>query len=207
MEVSKENSFNERRKEELKLVKAAQKGDEDAFTRLFEMYYKTVYFIVYKMVRNPDDAADLTVEAFTKAFDNINYYIPTNAFITWLSKIAVNRTIDFLRKQKSNHHYSIDQSHPQAEDDNATLSKLLETDTFDPEEEYIKNEKRALLEKLINDLPPDYSQIMQMRYFDLMAYKEIAKKLSLPLGTVKARLHRGRELLASLIKNKRDLFR
>ncbi len=207
MEVNKENSFSERRKLELQLVKQAQRGDEDAFTRLFEMYYKTVYFIVYKMVRNSDDAADLTVEAFTKAFENINYYIPTNAFITWLSKIAVNRTIDFLRKQKGNQYYSIDQSHPQADDENATLSNLLETDSFDPEEEYIKNEKYELLQKLISDLPPDYSQIMRMRYFDLMPYKEIAKKLSLPLGTVKARLHRGRELLASLLKNKRDMFR
>ena len=207
MEVSRENSFSARRKEELRLVKLAQRGDEEACTKLFEMYYKTVYYIVFKMVKNSDDASDLTVEAFTKAFENINYYIPTNAFITWLSKIAVNRTIDFLRKQKSNQYYSIDQSHPQAEDENATLSNLLETDFFDPEEEYIKNEKRELLVKLINDLPPDYSQIMGMRYFEGLSYKEIAKKLDLPLGTVKARLHRGRELLASLIKNKRDLFR
>ncbi len=206
MEVNKSNSFSEKRRKELKLVKQAQHGDEEAFTKLFEMHYKTVYYTVYKMIKNSDDASDLTLEAFTKAFANINYYIPTNAFITWLSKIAVNHTIDFLRKQKGTQHFSIDQSHPQAEDENATLSNLLETGEFDPEEEYIKNEKHELLDKLLNDLPPDYSQIMQMRYFGQMSYKEIAKKLELPLGTVKARLHRGRELLAQILKNKRDMF-
>ncbi len=204
---NKEN-FSEKRKQELKLVQAAQRGDEEAFTKLFEMYYRVVYYVVYKMVKNHDDAEDLTIESFTKAFENINYYIPSNAFITWLSKIAVNRTIDFLRKQKNSQNtVSIDQSHPQAEDDNARLSNLLETDITDPEAKVISNEKSELLVSFIEQLPPDYSRIMKMRHLEQLSYKEIAKKLELPLGTVKARLHRGKELLASLIRNKRDIFR
>ena len=207
MEINKENNFSEKRKKEIKLVKRAQLGDEEAYTLLFEMYYKTVYFIVYKFVHNNDDAADLTLEAFTKAFNNINLYVPSSAFITWLTKIAVNHTIDFLRKQKSNQTYSLDQTHPQIEDNNSTLKNIIETEDIDPEEKYIKREKIKLLEKLINELPADYSKILSMKYFKGLSYKEISKKLSLPLGTVKARIHRGKELLASLLKNRKDMFR
>ncbi len=202
------NNIPDRRKKEFLLVQAAQRGDEAAFAKLFEMYYKTIYYIVYRMVKNEDDAEDLTIEAFTRAFENIKYYVPTNAFVTWLSKIAVNRTIDFLRKRKvTNSTYSIDEPHPQADDENATLSGTIEAEDIDPEERVIKNEVTELLNRFIDQLPADYAEIMRMRYFKQLAYKEIADILELPLGTVKARLHRGKELLRSLIKNKKHIFR
>ncbi len=198
----------ERRRKEFLLVQAAQKGDEHAFTKLFDMYYKTIYYTVLKLVKNEQDAEDLTLEAFTKAFENIQYYVPTHAFLTWLSKIAVNRSIDFLRKNKNaNITYSMDEPHPQAEDENASLKSIIHSEQIDPEDDFIKNETNQILYKFIDKLPQDYAEILKLRFFYLMSYKEIAKKLNLPLGTVKARIHRGKELLRSLMSNKKDYFR
>jgi RNA polymerase sigma-70 factor (ECF subfamily) len=202
------NNIPDRRKKEFLLVQAAQRGEQEAFAKLFDMYYKTIYYIVFRMVKNEEDAEDLTIESFTRAFDHIQYYVPTNAFVTWLSKIAVNRTIDFLRKKKiTNSTYSIDEPHPQADDENATLSGTIEAEDIDPEEKVINDEVNQLLYHFIEQLPSDYSEIMKLRYFGQFSYKEIAEKLNLPLGTVKARLHRGKELLRSLIKNKKHIFR
>ena len=198
----------ERRRKEFLLVQAAQKGDEQAFTKLFDMYYKTIYYTVLKLVKNEQDAEDLTLEAFTKAFENIQYYVPTHAFLTWLSKIAVNRSIDFLRKNKnSNMTYSMDEPHPQAEDENASLKFIIQSQQDDPEDDFIKNETNQILYNFIDKLPHDYAEILKLRFFGLMSYKEIAKKLKLPLGTVKARIHRGKELLRSLMNNKKDFFK
>ncbi len=198
----------ERRRKEFLLVQAAQKGDEQAFTKLFDMYYKTIYYTVLKLVKNEQDAEDLTLEAFTKAFENIQYYVPTHAFLTWLSKIAVNRSIDFLRKNKnSNLTYSMDEPHPQAEDENASLKYVIQSGQIDPEDDFIKNETNQILYNFIDKLPHDYAEILKLRFFGLMSYKEIAKKLKLPLGTVKARIHRGKELLRSLMNNKKDFFK
>ncbi len=198
----------ERRRKEFLLVQAAQKGDEQAFSKLFDMYYKTIYYTVLKLVKNEQDAEDLTLEAFTKAFENIRYYVPTHAFLTWLSKIAVNRSIDFLRKNKnSNITYSMDEPHPQAEDENASLKFIIQSQQDDPEDDFIKNETNQILYDFIDKLPRDYAEILKLRFFGFMSYKEIAKKLKLPLGTVKARIHRGKELLRSLMHNKKDFFR
>ncbi len=202
------NNIPERRKKEFSLVQAAQRGEQEAFAKLFELYHKTIFYIIYKMVKNPDDAEDLTIEAFTKAFENIKYYIPTNAFVTWLSKIAVNRTIDFLRKRKvTNSTFSMDEPHPQMDDDSATLHGLIEAEGIDPEEQVIKQEAYEILNVFLDELPADYSEILKLRYFQQLSYKEISKKLDMPLGTVKARLHRGKELLRSLMKPQKHLFR
>ncbi len=198
----------ERRKKEYLLVKAAQRGDQQAYQQLYQMYYNTIFFTINRMVKNNQDAEDLTIEAFTKAFNNIQYYTPTHAFLTWLSKIAINHAIDFLRKNKnSNITYSMDAAHPQADDENATLKSTLELEDQDPEDLFIKNETQELLIKFIEKLPPDYAEILKMRIVDDLAYKEIAKLLKLPLGTVKARLHRGKELLKVLINKQKHLFR
>ena len=198
----------DRRKKEYLLVKAAQRGDQQAFQELYQMYYNSIFFTINRMVKNNQDAEDITIEAFTKAFKNIQYYTPTHAFLTWLSKIAINHAIDFLRKNKnSNITYSMDVAHPQADDQNATLKYTLEIEDQDPEDLFIKNETQELLIKFIEKLPPDYAEILKMRIVEDLAYKEIAKILKLPLGTVKARLHRGKELLKILINKQKHLFR
>ncbi len=206
MEVRKNTA---KRRKEYELVQAAQKGEQAAFARLFEMYFNTIYYMILKMVKDPFEAEDLAIDSFTRAFNNIQFYIPTNAFITWLSRIAVNRTIDFLRKQKSkNQTVSIDEPHMNdSQDSETTLKGIIEADEIDPEEDFIKRETSELLYSFLQRLPEDYRDIMIMRYFDQLSYKEIAEKMQLPLGTIKARLYRGKELLRVMLRNKKSYFK
>jgi RNA polymerase sigma-70 factor (ECF subfamily) len=159
--------------------------------------------MLLKMVNNKSDAEDLTIEAFGKAFKNLHLYTPTYAFSTWLFKIASNNGIDFLRSRRVKQRYvSIDTEH----DDEINKAVVrLKSENKDPEESMIKEQKEKLMRLVVRKLNPNYRNIITMRYFDEMSYVEIAEKLDLPLGTVKARLHRSRELLANILKTSTDL--
>jgi len=153
--------------------------------------------MLLKMVNNKNDAEDLTIEAFGKAFKNIEQYTPNYAFSTWLFKIATNNCIDFIRKKKANV-ISIDQ----AEEENDMAPPPLLSSSLDPEEGMIKNQKVSLMRSVVNKLKPRYRNLIELRYFKEYSYEEIAKELNLPLGTVKAQLFRARELLFNILKNK-----
>ena len=196
MEVSP--NFSDKAKEDYELVLKAQQGDERAFAELLGRYRDSLYFMLLKMVKNKDDAEDLTIEAFGKAFKNINSYSPKYAFSTWLFKIASNNGIDYLRSRKSTRkNVSIDSTH----DDSDYYSNIsLVSSSPNPEENMITKQKEVLLRSVIKKLHPDYRKIIMLRYFKEYSYNEIAAELELPIGTVKARLHRSRELLASTIR-------
>ncbi|MFW6310405.1 MAG: sigma-70 family RNA polymerase sigma factor, partial [Prolixibacteraceae bacterium] len=98
-----ELKLSEKARQDYELVQLAINGDEKAFTRLLGRYKDAIYFMLLKMVNNRNDAEDLTLEAFGKAFKNLHQYSPTYAFSTWLFKIASNNCIDFLRKKKGIH--------------------------------------------------------------------------------------------------------
>ena len=151
-------------------------GDEKAYAELMNIYKKPVYHVVLKMVRNPDDAEDLTIEAFAKAFRNLHKFNPEYAFSTWLFRIATNNCIDF---------------------------KDL---NLNPQENAIKNQKIEIMQFIVSKLPEKYQRLVTLRYFDELSYEEIATELNAPLGTVKAQLHRARELLYDMVKNKKHLI-
>ncbi|MCQ2974861.1 MAG: sigma-70 family RNA polymerase sigma factor [Bacteroidales bacterium] len=203
MEVENVNStFSEKAKADYKLVLEARAGSQRAFGELLAKYRESVYFMIVKMVRNPDDAEDLTIESFGKAFRNINSYLPSNAFSTWLFKIASNNTIDFLRSNKQQkNNVSIDKPSSTDPDSTSWAENTLMAPIKDPEESLMKEQKEFLIRNIVKQLHEDYRQITEMRYFDEMSYTEIAETLNLPLGTVKARLFRSRELLLSIVKN------
>src|SRR6056297_3766790 len=98
--VEQKIKLSEKARQDYELVQLALRGDEKAFTRLLSRYKDAIYFMLLKMVNNRNDAEDLTLEAFGKAFKNIHQYSPTYAFSTWLFKIASNNCIDFLRRKK-----------------------------------------------------------------------------------------------------------
>jgi RNA polymerase sigma-70 factor (ECF subfamily) len=179
------------------LVKLAVKGDERAYAELMDRYKDAIYYMLLKMVNNKNDAEDLTIEAFGKAFKNIEQYTPNYAFSTWLFKIATNNCIDFIRKKKANI-VSIDQT----EEDSDIIPPPLQSTTLDPEEDMIKNQKVDLMRNVVNKLKPRYRNLIELRYFKEYSYEEIAQELNLPLGTVKAQLFRARELLFNILKNK-----
>jgi RNA polymerase sigma-70 factor (ECF subfamily) len=154
--------------------------------------------MLLKMVHNKDDAEDLTMEAFGKAFKNLGNYEPDFAFSTWLFKIANNNAIDHIRRQH-NKTISIDSQGRDTEDDTPVQ---LQSDTPDPEEEMIQKQKTELLKMVVNQLKPRYCRLVQLRYFEEYSYEEIAETLNLPLGTVKAQLFRAKDLLYQIIKAK-----
>lgn len=182
-----------------KLVRLAlDKGDQKAYAELLDRYRESVYFMLLKMVNNKDDAEDLTIEAFGKAFKRLHQYTPNFAFSTWLFKIASNNCIDFIRKQKKNT-YSIDKSFEN--DEGGEMSYEIRSEGLDPEQKIIKKQKIKLMRGVVDKLKPRYKMLIEYRYFQEMSYEEISAKMDLPLGTVKAQLFRAREFLFNILKN------
>lgn len=179
------------------LVEAALAGEEKAFAKLMSRYKDAIYFMLLKMVNNKNDAEDLTLEAFGKAFKNLHQYSPNYAFSTWLFKIATNNCIDFLRKKRGVY-VSIENN--QENGDNDPPIKLRSTDP-NPEEKLIRIQKAFLMRKIVHRLKPRYRILVELRYFREFSYEEIAKELNLPLGTVKAQLFRAREMLFKMIES------
>ena len=150
------------------------------------------------MVHSKDDAEDLTMEAFGKAFKKLDQYTPEFAFSTWLFKIATNNCIDFLRRKKNKNTVSIDK--PIEQEEGNDLTRSLKADDLDPEEVMLNKQKSEMLHLIVDKLKPRYKQLVELRYFEELAYEEIAQKLNLPLGTVKAQLFRARDLLLNIVK-------
>lgn len=190
-------NLSDKAKKDLTLIDAAMRGSQNAYAELMDRYRDTIFFMLLKMVKNRNDAEDLTIEAFGKAFKNIHQYTPNYAFSTWLFKIASNNCIDFLRKKK-NVTVSID---GQTDSEGNEVTLPIPSDEPDPEEDMIKKQKAVLLRHVVDQLKPRYKELVIMRYFDEYSYEEIAEQLNLPLGTVKAQLFRARELLLNVMKN------
>jgi RNA polymerase sigma-70 factor (ECF subfamily) len=196
MEIS--NNLSEKALYDYSLVRRAlDSADQKAYAELMERYRDSVYFMLLKMINNKDDADDLTIEAFGKAFHRLHQYTPTFAFSTWLFKIASNNCIDFMRKKKTQT-YSLDK--PFENDEGGELSIDVKADILDPEEKVIKKEKIQLMRDVVEKLKPRYRNLIEMRYFEELSYEEISDKLELPIGTVKAQLFRAREFLYNFLK-------
>jgi RNA polymerase sigma factor (sigma-70 family) len=199
MELSENENLSDKGLYDYKLVKKAlEDGDQKAYAELMGRYRDSVYFMLLKMVNNKDDAEDLTVEAFGKAFKRLGQYTPNFAFSTWLFRIATNNCIDFIRRKRKNT-YSLDR--PMQDDEGGEMMIDIKSETLDPEEHIMKKQKIILLRELVDKLKPRYRTLIEMRYFQELSYEEIAAELDLPLGTVKAQLFRAREFLYNVLKN------
>lgn len=198
MELNK--AFSEKAKEDILLVNRAKEGDEKAFAELMRRYRKAVYHMILKMVRNADDSEDLTVEAFAKAFKNLQRFTPDFTFGTWLFRIATNNSIDFLRKKRL---HTLSLNADIESEDGSTVNVEINAGTLDPQEQIIKSQKAELMRHFVSQLPPKYRRLVTLRYFEEFSYEEIAEETQKPLGTVKAQLFRARELLFDMLKNKR----
>ena len=179
--------------------RATIENDELAYAELMKLYKKPVYHMILKMVRNVDDAEDLTMEAFEKAFRSLIKFKKDYTFSTWLFRIATNNAIDFLRKKKLET-TSLDTSFKDDSGDSITID--VEDSKLNPMEEAIKSQKIELIRIFVDKLPPKYQRLVKLRYFEELSYAEIAKEVEAPLGTVKAQLHRARELMYYLVKGK-----
>jgi RNA polymerase sigma-70 factor (ECF subfamily) len=191
MELS--NGLSDKARNDLLLVELAKNGNEKAFSNLLSRYRDSIYYMLLKMVNNTSDAEDLTIEAFGKAFRNLDSFTPEFAFSTWLFKIATNNCIDFIRKK---------QVTPtlinQLQDDLDILTVNIQSDLPDPEETLINDQKIAVLRDIVNQLKPRYRNLIELRYYKEYSYEEIAAEMKLPLGTVKAQLYRAKSLLFNI---------
>jgi RNA polymerase sigma factor (sigma-70 family) len=197
-----ESNLSVKAQYDVELVKrAVGKQDQAAYEELLVRYRDSVYFLLLKMVNNKDDADDLTIEAFGKAFKNIEQYTPNFAFSTWLFRIATNNCIDFIRKRRMVT-LSIDRTFSTGDGEEMTMD--VKSDGLDPEEHMIRKQKNILMRSLVEKLKPRYRILIELRYFQELSYEEIAEKLDLPLGTVKAQLFRSREFLYNIIRHQQD---
>lgn len=184
-----------------RLIRAAiDSKDQKAYAELMDRYRDSIYFMLLKMVNNRDDADDLTIEAFGKAFKKLHQYTPNYAFSTWLFKIASNNCIDFIRKKKKRQGtFSINKRYEN--DEGSEIGMDLKSDGLNPEEVYIREQKIKLMQGVVKKLKPRYRRLVELRYFKEFSYDEISQELDLPLGTVKAQLFRAREFLFNILKN------
>lgn len=179
------------------LVTKAKTGDGKAYDELTKLYKDAVYSIIYRMVHNKQEAEDLTQEAFIKAYNSINSFNEEYAFSTWLFKIATNNCIDFFRKRKLRT-YSMDQT-IQYKDDEIRQEYADNDPTAD--NVILANEKSMTIRNAILKLPEKYRTAIVLRHNEEKSYEEIAEILDLPLGTVKARIFRAREMLKKELRD------
>jgi RNA polymerase sigma-70 factor (ECF subfamily) len=165
-----------------------------------DRYREPLYFMLLKMVNNKDDAEDLTLEAFGKAFNRLDQYTASFAFSTWLFKIATNNCIDYIRRKRMKV-FSIDKTYQREE--GSEISFELKSSSPDPEEKVMFKQEFQIMVDAIEKLKPRYKELIKLRYFDELSYEEISQTLNLPLGTVKAQLFRAREFVTAIYNKKK----
>ena len=185
------------------LVTRAQQGSEKAYRELLGRYQRPVFSIIYRMIRDREQAEDLAQETFVRVFNNIDRYDPRFKFSSWIFKIATNLTIDHIRRKELDT-VSIDGSRNAvtAEQIEATSITIASQDE-NPEELLEAKELGEEIEGAIGKLRPEYKAAILLRHVEGREYQEIAEILSLPLGTVKTYIHRGRNELREQLQHLR----
>lgn len=173
-------------------IRKAKEGNQISFNFLLDLFWSDVYGYQLKRIKNENDAEDVTIQAFSKAFDKIDSYNEKYTFKTWLITISKNIHIDMSRKKKTSVHAERangQQEAYQVADDNPT-----------PEDKIITEQNLAKLLRDIKQLKPKYQQVIQLRYFQELSYKEISEQIGEPMNNVKVKLLRAKKLLAEIIK-------
>ena len=181
------------------LIALAQKGSEKAYRELLDRYQRPVFSLVYRMVRDREQAEDLAQETFIKVFNHLDSYNPKYKFSSWIFKIASNLAIDTLRKKELDT-VSLDGSRhaSTAEEVDATRITVQSRDE-NPEELLVARQLGQEIEQAIAGLRPEYRTAILLRHVEGRPYEEIAEIMDIPLGTVKTYIHRARgELRESL---------
>jgi len=177
----------------LDIINKAKLGNQIAFSNLLDKYWNEVYGFQIKRTENENDAEDITIQTFSKAFDKIKTYDDSYEFKTWLITISKNIHVDLIRKRKRNVLNS--------GGNNEAITRVLD-DAPSAEDRIITEQNLATLLQNIKKLKPHYQEVINLRYFNEMSYNAIAKELNEPINNVKVKLLRAKKLLAEIIKNK-----
>jgi RNA polymerase sigma-70 factor (ECF subfamily) len=182
--------------EDLSLVRRSLAGDEGAFRRLVEKYQRAVYNIAWRMVRNEEDAWDLVQEIFLRVYRGLASYDQKRPFSTWLYRVASNLCIDHLRRRR----LQTVSIHPREEGRERSEDLALADPGPLPDRLHEIHRLAERVDALLERLSPMYRVILHLRYREQLSYEELAEVLEIPLGTVKARLHRAHETLRRLLQ-------
>ena len=180
------------KEEEKLLVEQARDGSEKAFSKLYQKYNKTIWFTIYNIVKNNDVADDLTSVVFTKVYEKLQTYVNHISFEMWLKTIAVNASIDYIRRTKK------EQLNNYIDDDEYTGQ--LDSDTKSPEEQMILSQNVEVIMKCIPLLRKKYRDLIYAR-LDGKSYHQISEELAIPEATVKTCLNKARAKLRQLFED------
>ncbi|MBS5576292.1 MAG: RNA polymerase sigma factor [Oscillospiraceae bacterium] len=182
---------------EEQLIRRAQQGDNGAFEELLLLHQKKVYNLCLRMSANPDDALDLSQEAFLRAWRSLGQYQFEASFSTWLFRLTSNICIDFLRRKKRRQETSLTESYDDS-DEGAELS--VPDAQPGPEQQAMTNETKIELARAMEQLSPEHREILQLRVIEDLQYEQIADILGVRVGTVKSRLARARLSFRKILK-------
>ncbi len=174
-------------------IRKARANNQYAFSFLLDTCWNHVYGYLLKRTQNENDAEDITIQTFSRAFDKIETYDDSYKFETWLITIAKNIHVDFIRKRKSRI------SHDTTEGDEERIYDIID-ESPTPEDKIITEQNLAKLLRDIKKLKPHYQEVINLRYFQELSYSEISKQIDEPMSNVKVKLLRAKKLLAKIIQ-------
>ncbi|MEK5322856.1 RNA polymerase sigma factor SigW [Aeribacillus sp. FSL M8-0254] len=180
-----------------KKIKQIKKGDQNAFAEVVELYKDKIFQLCYRMLGNAHEAEDIAQEAFIRVYMNIHSFDMNKKFSTWIYRIATNLSIDRIRKKKPDYYLDAEV----AGTDGLTMYSQVSSDIAMPEKEVEAIELQETIQKEILKLPDKYRSVIVLRYIEELSLQEIAEILELPVGTVKTRIHRGREALRKQLRH------
>lgn len=173
------------------LINKVKQGEQQAFRDLIELYQNQVFNICFRLIGNRHDAEDLTQEAFLRAYQNINSHDINKKFSSWLFRIAINLTIDRIKKKKPDYYLDAEV----AGTEGMAMYTLIPEDSKLPEDQVIDMELQDTVQNAILRLAPKYRSAIVLKYIEDLSLSEISDIMQIPIGTVKTRIYRGREIL------------
>jgi RNA polymerase sigma-70 factor (ECF subfamily) len=181
--------------DDARLVRGAQKGDTDAFEELVARHRDKIYARAYSMMRNEEEAIDLSQEAWVKGWQRLSQFQGESSFSTWLTRIVINLCLDELRKRKRYRTESMDE----LDDESGGVERQMPAVTVNPTERLERGELRQRIDAALGRLSPEHRTVLVLHEFEEMEYKAIAKAVGCSIGTVMSRLFYARRKLAALL--------
>ena len=186
--------------QEYSWVRAAQRGEADAFEALVRLYEKRVFALTLRMCGNPEDASEAAQEAFLAAWQGLAFFRGESSFSTWLYRLASNACVNLLRRE-ARHRTA---AGPSLDDEELSLD--VPDTALSPQDEVERQELRSSIERGLDALSPDHRQVLILREMHQLSYEEISDVLSLDVGTVKSRISRARRQLRNYLVKQGNFF-